>query len=101
MQSTIIDGQGSIYRQVYGMTFSTPLLIEPLKELVFGRPVAQSTLHSIGNRIRLFCTVYDPATDSYRIDISVFIGAFVGLMVSIVFGNMLIKEWRKSIGTGR
>ena len=101
VQATIVDGQGSIYRQVYGMRFATPLLIEPLKELVFDRPVAQSALQHIGNRIRLFCTVYDPATDSYRIDISVFIGAFVGLMVCIVFGNMLIKEWRKSIGANR
>jgi protein SCO1/2 len=101
VQATIVDGQGSIYRQVYGMSFATPLLIEPLKELVFDRPVAQSTLQHIGNRIRFFCTVYDPATDSYRIDISVFIGAFVGLIVCIVFGNMLIKEWRKSIGANR
>jgi protein SCO1/2 len=76
-------------------------LIEPLKELVFGRPREQSALAHLGNRIRLFCTVYDPATDSYRIDISVFIGTFVGLVVSIVFGRILILEWRRSLRAGK
>ncbi|MEH6569579.1 MAG: SCO family protein [Halioglobus sp.] len=101
VQATIVDGKGAIYRQIYGMSFDTPLLIEPLKDLVFGRPREQSALHYMKNRIRLFCTVYDPATDSYRIDISVFIGTFVGLIVSIVFASVLVKEWRRSIKAGR
>lgn len=97
IQSSIIDAQGKVYRQVYGISFPTPHLIEPLKELVFGEPREQSTLDYLGNRIRLFCTVYDPATDSYYIDISVFIGTIVGLIVSIIFGRVLLKEWRRSI----
>jgi protein SCO1/2 len=83
------------------MTFPTPALVEPLKELVFGRPTAPSALDYLGNRIRLFCTVYDPATDSYHIDISVFIGTFVGLVVSILFGRVLLREWRRSIEADR
>jgi protein SCO1/2 len=101
VQVTIVDGEGAIYRQVYGMSFDTPLLIEPLKDLVFDRQVPQSALHYMSNRIRLFCTVYDPATDSYRVDISVFIGTFVGMVVSILFGTVLVKEWRRSIKAGR
>ena len=94
-----IDAQGKVYRQVYGIRFPTPQLIEPLKDQVFGTPAEQSALDYLENRVRLFCTVYDPATDSYYIDISVFIGTFVGLMVSIVFGSVLVREWRRSIGT--
>jgi len=101
IQSSIIDASGRIYRQVYGITFPTPQLIEPLKELVFGKPRGPSTLDYLGNRIRLFCTVYDPATDSYHIDISVFIGTFVGLIVSIIFGRVLIIEWRRSLKADR
>lgn len=97
VQSSIIDANGGIYRQVYGMTFPTPLLIEPLKDLVFGTPKNQSRLKHLENRIRLFCTVYDPATDSYRIDISVFIGTFVGMVVSILFARVLFIEWRRSL----
>jgi len=101
IQSTIVDADGKIYRQVYGITFPTPQLIEPLKELVFGHPREQSSLSYLGNRIRLFCTVYDPATDSYRIDVSVFIGTIVGIITSLVFGRVLFREWRKSIKAGR
>ena len=101
IQSSVIDESGVIYRQVYGISFPTPQLIEPLKELIFGKPKGHSTLDYLGGRIRLFCTVYDPATDSYYIDISVFIGTFVGLIVSILFGRILIKEWRRSIKAGK
>lgn len=101
IQSSIIDADGKVYRQVYGITFPTPQLIEPLKELVFGEPREQSSLSHLGNRIRLFCTVYDPATDNYYIDISVFIGTFVGVITSLVFGRVLIKEWRKSMKADR
>jgi len=97
IQSSVIDANGVIYRQIYGIEFPTPHLIEPLKELVFGEPQSHSTLDFLGGRIRLFCTVYDPATDSYYIDISVFIGTFVGLVVCLIFGRVLFKEWRRSI----
>jgi protein SCO1/2 len=97
VQASVIDAEGIVYRQVYGMTFPTPVLIEPLKDVVFDRPQPTSTLSYLENRIRLFCTVYDPATDTYHVDVSVFIGTFVGLMVSILFAFVLFKEWRKSI----
>ena len=101
IQSSVIDADGVIYRQVYGISFPTPQLIEPLKELVFNKPKSHSTLDYLGGRIRLFCTVYDPATDSYYVDVSVFIGTFVGLVVSLIFGRVLFKEWRRSLKADR
>ncbi len=101
IQATIVDADGVIYRQVYGMSFPTPVLIEPLKELIFGERRTASSLEYLGKRIRLFCTVYDPATDSYHIDISVFIGTFVGIIVSLVFGYSLVREWRRSMRAGQ
>jgi protein SCO1/2 len=101
VQASVVDPEGVIYRQVYGMSFPTPVLVEPLKQLVFGQPEAPSAVDYLSNRIRLFCTVYDPATDTYHVDISVFIGTFVGIMVSILFGRVLFKEWRRSIEAGR
>ncbi|MBT4519463.1 MAG: SCO family protein [Halieaceae bacterium] len=101
IQTTVIDAKGAIYRQVYGIEYPTPILIEPLKELVFGTPESQSALDYLSNKVRLFCTVYDPATDRYYIDISVFIGTFVGLVVSVLFGITLVKEWRRSLAAGK
>ncbi len=96
IQATVIDSDGKIYRQVYGMNFDTPLLVEPLKELVFGRPSGASLLDTIGNRIRLFCTVYDPASDSYRFDYSIFVGMFIGATTLGFIAFMLVREWRRS-----
>lgn len=38
IQATIVDATGKVYRQVYDMNFATPLLIEPIKELLDGQP---------------------------------------------------------------
>ena len=101
IQVSVVDAEGIVYRQVYGMSFPTPVLVEPLKQLVFGESAPISALAYLENRVRLFCTVYDPATDTYHVDISVFIGTFVGLLVSLVFGRVLILEWRKSLQANR
>jgi protein SCO1/2 len=94
IQATVIDAQGKIYRQVYGMTFETPLLVEPLKELVFGEPVTPSLLSSLSNKIKLFCTVYDPTTDKYRFDYSIFMGLFIGASSIGIVSFLVLREWR-------
>jgi len=94
--ASVIDPQGRVYRQVYGMNFDTPLLVEPLKELVFGAPVTPSLLTHLGNRIRLFCTVYDPATDKYRFDYSLFVGIFVGFSIIATVSFLVIREWLRN-----
>jgi len=58
MQATVVDANGKIYRQVYGMTFDTPLLVEPLKELVFGEQPAKACSPAV-EQVKLFCTTYD------------------------------------------
>lgn len=95
IQATVIDADGKIYRQVYGMNFDTPLLVEPLKELVFGTPRSASFLEGLGNRIKLFCTVYDPATDRYRFDYSIFLGGVIGLTSLGLAAFLLWQEWRR------
>jgi protein SCO1/2 len=93
-QATVIDPQGKVYRQVYGDSFDTPLLVEPLKELVTGVVTQHGGFAGLSRRIRLFCTVYDPATQSYRTDYSLFVGIAVGgfiLTFAVVF---LIREAR-------
>lgn len=79
-QSTIIDRDGVVYSQVYGVTFELPWLVEPLKELVFNRPgSAGHVFAGLVDRIKLFCTVYDPTTGRYRFDNSLFVRTAAGL----------------------
>ncbi len=96
VQASIIDGDGVVYRQVYGEVFETPLLVEPLKELVLGRPQPNQTLISeFFNKIRFFCTNYDPASDSYHFDYSLFIGMFIGAVIITLIITFLVREYRR------
>jgi protein SCO1/2 len=79
-QTTVVDADGKVYRQVYGQDFEPPSLVEPLKQLVFGeRAEGPGVLHKWINNVKLFCTVYDPASGRYRFDYSLFVGIVVGL----------------------
>ena len=96
IQATIIDADSKVYRQVYGQVFDTPLLIEPLKELVLGQPQKDQTFfYELSNKIKLFCTTYDPVRDGYFFDYSLFIGIFIGAMIILLTAVFIVKEWRK------
>ena len=80
-QVSVIDRDGLVYRQVYGMNFELPWLVEPLKDLVFNRHgEAPNFVASLMGRIRLFCTVYDPARDRYHFDYSLFVQMIIGFL---------------------
>lgn len=97
IQATIIDAEGKVYRQVYGQVFDTPLLVEPLIELVLGRsPPEQSMLDSLTTKIKLFCTTYDPVRDGYYFDYSLFIGLFIGGSIIIFTGIVVVRGLQNS-----
>lgn len=99
IQASIVKANGEVYRQVYGVNFEMPLLLEPLKELILGESAEASLLQNVTNKIRLFCTVYDAKNERYYIDYSVFIGTFIGIMCVGLFGYQLAKEWRKTLNS--
>lgn len=91
-QATVVDRERKVYRQVYGVNFELPWLVEPLKELVFSRPASEQHFGSaLVDRIRLFCTVYDPASGRYEFDNSLFFQIAIGLMVVLA---VVIYLWR-------
>jgi len=94
IQASVLDKDSVLYRQVYGLTPQTPHFVEPLKELVFGEQKEHSFLAAFTTKIKLFCTVYDPAQDKYYFNYSIFVGVFVGLVMGIFFLRLFIREWR-------
>jgi protein SCO1/2 len=91
-QTTVIDRDGVVYSQVYGVRFELPWLVEPLKQLVFNRPESAGHLvASLVDRVRLFCTVYNPASGRYEIDNSLFIQIAIGFMVVV---SVALYLWR-------
>jgi protein SCO1/2 len=96
IQATIIDAEGKVYRQVYGQVFDTPLLVDPLIELVLGRPQpAQSFIANLSSKIKLFCTTYDPVRDGYYFDYSLFLGILIGGSIIIITAIFMRRELRK------
>jgi protein SCO1/2 len=92
-QSSIITRDGQVYSQVYGVTFELPWLVEPLKELVFNRPGSAGHLVAgLVDRVKLFCTVYDPRTGRYRFDNSLFFQIFAGGTFILALVIYLLRE---------
>lgn len=100
IQATLLDGEGKVYRQVYGMAPEPPALVEPLKELLYGKQVAATPIQGMLNNIKLFCTVYDPSTGMYRFDYSIFIGFAIGLLTLGGTAWFIVRAWRKSAPGG-
>ncbi|MDH5736646.1 MAG: SCO family protein [Gammaproteobacteria bacterium] len=97
VQATVVDANGEIYRQVYGEVFDTQLLVDPLLELVLDRPKPDQTkLDSLLDKVRFFCTAYDPNTDSYHFDYSLFIGMFIGALILFLTASFIVREFRRS-----
>ena len=96
-QVTIVDRDGIIYQQVYGGAFELPWLVEPLKDLVFNRPQSAHNLFSgMIDRVKLFCTVYDPNTGRYRFDYSLFVQIAIGSFVILGVIIYLLVEIRRA-----
>ncbi len=95
VQATVIDANGEVYRQVYGEVFETPLLVEPLMELIFNKPKPnQDFVSNMVDKVRFFCTTYDPARDAYVFDYSLFIGLLIGASIMLIALGMIIRETR-------
>lgn len=95
-QLTLIDQEGRIHRQVYGDNFELPQLGEPLKKLVGNVESQYPGWEGLSNRIRLFCTVFDPKTGEYRTDYSFFVGMFISIFMIYACFAWVIREWRRS-----
>lgn len=96
IQTTILDAEGKVYRQVYGQVFNTPLLVDPLLELVLGQPAPEQSFFSgLSSKIKLFCTTYDPVRDGYYFDYSLFIGILIGASIIMGTGAFIRREYLK------
>ncbi len=93
VQNSIVDKTGTVFRQVYGIHFDTQHLIEPLEVLVFDKDPNQSFLTQLTTRVKLFCTVYDTASDSYVFNYSILIALALGLTMGLALLVVVRREW--------
>jgi protein SCO1/2 len=95
-QTTIVDGNGRIYRQVYGDDFPIQVFMEPLKEAVYGTVGSFRSLSSLVDRVRFLCTVYDPSQGRYRISYAIAMGLLAGLISLGTTAVVISRAWLTS-----
>jgi protein SCO1/2 len=94
-QTTIIDRDGKIYRHVYGEDFPIQILIEPLKDVIYGTTTS-FTLRGLFDRIKFICTTYDPGAGRYRIDYGLIFGSVIAALSLLVMGGLILREWHRT-----
>ncbi|WP_300244437.1 SCO family protein [Antarcticimicrobium sp.] len=92
-QTTILDSEGRVYRQIYGEDFPLPVFVTPLKELVLGRTTVSVAPTDLWNRLTFLCTVYNPLTRAYRFDYGILFGIFFGAVSLLLTGLIIIRLW--------
>jgi protein SCO1 len=96
LQATLLDADGRIVKQIYGESFEIPAFVEPLKALVAGTPLPVGGLDGALEKLRLLCTVYDPATGGYRLDYALFAEMLGGLLVIVATAVFLVHDRRQA-----
>lgn len=95
IQASIVDAQGTLYRQVYGDAFDLPMFIDPIKQLLSGQAERAVTLENVWLKVKLFCTVYDPASGRYKFNYSLFVELFAGLTFLGALAGYGVHGWRQ------
>ncbi|MCB1541391.1 MAG: SCO family protein [Rhodoblastus sp.] len=95
-QTTILDAQGKVYRQIYGEDFPLQVFVEPLKEAIFGLVASSLSIRALTDRIRFICTVYDANVGHYRTSYAVFMGIGAGAISIFLSAWALARAWRSA-----
>ena len=95
LQVSVVDAEGRIYRQIYGEDYSVDYLIEPLRQLITGTPVADTaSLAAILEQVRILCSVYDPRTGKYRVSYGIVLEIAGGATFLLWILWFFLNEWR-------
>lgn len=95
-QTTVVDADGVVYRQVYGVDLKPQAFVEPLKDLVFDTPRDAGFVEHWVDTFRLFCTVYDPNSGRYKFDYSIAMTIFVGVLCLGAIATFVLREWKRA-----
>lgn len=96
LQVSVLDAQGQIYRQVYGDSFTAEKIGEPLRQLLTGARLVEGEVGfaDLVDRVRILCSVYDPATGTYRADYTLYFMIAGGVTFLLTMLWFLLSELR-------
>ena len=92
-----VDAEGRMYRQLYGESFGPSKFVGPLRELAQGTPQPSPAPAPPGffDKVRLLCSVYDPATGEYRFNPAYLVEMLTGASIILFGAGFVIVEWRR------
>lgn len=90
-QISIIDRDGRVHGHVYGADFEVPALVEPLKVLALGQATVFTDVTAVIERVKLFCTFFDPKSGRYAVDYSFVISLAVGGLALLGLAFFLVR----------
>lgn len=94
LQATLLDGEGRVYRQIYGDDLNADSIGEPIKQLLRNAPVRQQLrLDDLVDRVKILCTVYDPKTGKYRVKYDLLIEVAGGVTFALTILWFFAAEW--------
>lgn len=92
-QTTIVDADGKVYRQVYGDQLRAKDIMQPLRELLIGGVPAEKGVTSLAERFRLLCTIYDPKADRYRFSYAMLLSFLIGSVCLAGTAFVVARGW--------
>lgn len=95
-QVTVVGADGVIHQHVYGGVFGPQAIVEPLKDVVLGRQRPLLSAAGLLDRVRFYCTIFNPNTGRYYFNYSLIIGVVIGIICIIIGGVVLFREFRRS-----
>ena len=96
LQVTVVDAEGRVYSQVYGDDFSADQLAEPIRQLLRNQPLPQQLdLADLVDRVRILCSIYDPATGEYRVSYALAFEIAGGITFFVLMVWFFVGEWRE------
>jgi protein SCO1/2 len=95
-QISILDAGGRVYAQVYGADFQPDAIVEPLRRIRLGMPPSEGGIGALLEKIRLFCTVYDPTAGRYGFDYSLLTAIMTGILCLGAVAVFVVTAWRRS-----
>lgn len=101
IQATIVDANGRIHAQVYGDAFELPMFVGPLKEALAGAAARTLTIDNVWRKVKLYCTVYDPASGKYKFNYSLFVEIFAGATTLGALAWFIGREMRRHLRARR
>ncbi|MBK7249692.1 MAG: SCO family protein [Gammaproteobacteria bacterium] len=94
LQTTVLDREGRVFGQIYGMQIAPPALVEPLKRIYLGAAPATAPGVTWLERARLLCTVFDPKAGRYRFDYSLIISMITGALSFAAIAGFIVHSLR-------